>query len=214
MREDEPKTGQPDNDTTRLEAFSDGVFAIAITLLVLNLTVPLSGQLKGSLLRALLDQWPDYLAYLISFLFILIMWINHHTLFKYIARSDHTLLLLNGLLLLFIALVPFPTRLLAEYLKPGVQAADQRVAALEFNGIYVLLALVFNALWRYAAHNRRLIGDAIHSRHVDAVTRDYRFGPLFYLVAFILAFVNVWASLAVNVGLALFFALPRARRRP
>jgi uncharacterized membrane protein len=213
MSESEPEPAIPDTDTSRLEAFSDGVFAIAITLLVLNLVVPLSNDLKGPLLDALLKQWPAYLAYLISFLFVLVMWINHHTLFRYIRRSDHTLLLLNGLLLLFITLVPFPTRLLAEYLKSDVQLRDQRVAALVYNGTYVTIALAFNLLWWYAVHNRRLLDETVHSRHLQAVSDDYKYGVPLYLVAFVLAIFNVWLSLAMNVGLALFWALPRTRKR-
>lgn len=216
MGENEPEPAVPDMDTSRLEAFSDGVFAIAITLLVLNLVVPLSSDPRvkqASLWDALLRQWPDYLAYLISFLFVLVMWINHHTLFRYIRRTDHTLLVLNGLLLFFVTFVPFPTRLLAEYLKPDVRWVDRLVATLIFNGTYVLLAIAFNVLWRYAARDRRLIGDGVHQAHVEAVTRDFRFGPALYLMTFLLTFINVWASLIVNAGLAAFFALPRSRKR-
>ncbi len=213
MSASEPKPVVPDTDTARLEAFSDGVFAIAITLLVLNLAVPLSGELKGPLWDALLRQWPVYVAYLISFLFILIMWTNHHRLFRYIRRSDHMLLLLNGLLLLFITLVPFPTRLLAEYLE-SPNRADQRVAALVYNGTYVLIAIAFNLLWWYAVRNRRLLDETVHPSHLQAVTNDYRYGGIpVYLVTFVLTFVNVWLSLAANVGLAIFWALPRSRKR-
>jgi uncharacterized membrane protein len=109
------------SDTARLEAFSDGVFAIAITLLVLNIRVPLASELNGqTLFDALLQQWPAYLAYVVSFVTILLMWVGHHNMFTFIYRIDHTFLLLNGLLLMGIAVVPFPTGLLAEYLpKPA-----------------------------------------------------------------------------------------------
>src|SRR6266478_238687 len=98
-------------ETGRLEAFSDGVFAIAITLLVLDLKVPA----EPPLLDGLLSQWSVYLAYIISFIFILIMWINHHRMFEHIVRSDSTFMLLNGLLLLGITVVPFPTNIVARY---------------------------------------------------------------------------------------------------
>jgi uncharacterized membrane protein len=208
----EPEPAVPDTDTARLEAFSDGVFAVAITLLVLNVGAGLSTSKSGHLPQALLRQWPEYLAYLISFLFILIMWTNHHTLFRYIRRSDHTLLLLNGLLLLFITLVPFPTGLLATYLRSH-DSGDQLSAVLVYNGTYVLIAIAFNLLWWYALHNRRLLDEAVHPRHLQAMTDDYRYGVPLYLVAFALAFFNVWLSLAMNVGLALFWALPRSRSR-
>jgi uncharacterized membrane protein len=209
MRLNEPKIMATHTDTSRLEAFSDGVFAIAITLLVLTIGTPRASPLLPALAR----QWPQYLAYAVSFLFILVMWINHHTLFRYIERSDHVLLLLNGLLLMLIAFVPFPTNLLAEYLGQGTLPTDQRVAALVFNGTYGVLAIAFNLLWRYASHNGRLLDSRVHSRHIVEITRDYRWGPALYFAAFILAFFNVWASLAVNVGLAMFFALPRSRTR-
>lgn len=214
MSASEPEPVVPETDTARLEALSDGVFAVAITLLVLNLTVPLIGDLqqqKQSLLDFLLQQWRDYLAYVISFLLVLIIWTNHHTLFRYIRRSDHTLLLLNGLLLFFISLVPFITRLLAVYLQ-SPKGVDQLTAVLVYNGEYVLISVAFNLLWWYAVRNRRLLDETVHPRHTQALSDDYRYGVPLYLVAFALAFFSVWLSLAMNVGLALFWALPRSRK--
>ncbi|MGI8552045.1 MAG: TMEM175 family protein [Dehalococcoidia bacterium] len=190
----------------RLEAFSDGVFAVAITLLVLDLKVPRAAELpegKG-LLSALLKQWPAYLAYIISFAFILIMWVNHHEIFRRVKRSDHYLLLLNGLLLMGVCLVPFSTSLLAEY----IQKHDQHTAAAIYSGAYVLIAIFFNLLWRYAAHEDRLLDRDEDPRFVRQLSRQYSFGPLLYLVSFILAFINVPACLALNFGLAVLFALP------
>ena len=211
MSASEPEPVVPDTDTARLEALSDGVFAVAITLLVLNLTVPLIGELHKQLLRDYLpQQWRDYLAYVISFLLVLIIWTNHHTLFRYIRRSDHTLLLLNGLLLFFISLVPFITRLLAVYLQ-SPKGVDQLTAVLVYNGEYVLISVAFNLLWWYAVRNRRLLDETVHPRHTQALSNDYRYGVPLYLVAFALAFFNVWLSLAMNVGLAMFWALPRSR---
>src|SRR3954466_11846030 len=108
-------TRQDEKETGRVEAFSDGVFAIAITLLVLDLKVPPDAGSNAELWAALVGQWPIYFAFLSSFLVILIMWINHHRLFTHIRRTDNVLMMLNGLLLLGITVVPFPTRLLAEY---------------------------------------------------------------------------------------------------
>ena len=225
MRADEPELreaelqeaeGEDEADTGRLEAFSDGVFAVAITLLALDLHVPTTVELKQQvdLLGALVHQWPVYVAYTISFAFILIMWINHHRMFKLIRRSDHLLLIFNGLLLLFIVAVPFSTSLLAQYLSSSPQypsssyARDQHVAAAVFSGIYLLIALLFNAVWRYAAHDRRLIGRSVHQHRVDALTQGYRVGPALYLIAFLLAFISVPACVAANVALAGYFALP------
>ena len=101
------------SETARVEAFSDGVFAIAITLLILDVHVPAPGL--GPLRTALARQWPTYIAFLISFAFIGIMWVNHHRLFNHIRRSDNTLMFLNLLLLLGVCVVPFPTALLAAH---------------------------------------------------------------------------------------------------
>lgn len=190
-------------ETGRVEAFSDGVFAIAMTLLVLNIRVP-SMAAPGKLAFFLWQQWPSYLAFLISFAFIGIMWMNHHRLFEHIRRIDHTLLILNGALLMGVTAVPFPTAVLAQYLgKP-----DERAATMLYSGTYVVVAIFFNVLWRYAASGHRLLGDAVNVAEVSRISRQYAFGPLLYLVCFGLAYVNVAASLGLNVALAIFFALP------
>ncbi|HEU5440629.1 MAG TPA: TMEM175 family protein [Ktedonobacterales bacterium] len=194
-------------DTGRVEAFSDGVFAIAVTLLVLNLKVPAaSGDLAGKLL----DGWRDYVAYVISFAFILIMWVNHHNMFRVIRGTDHLFLLLNGLLLLFVTLVPFTTGLLPHYTNPR----DETTAAVIYSGNYFVLAIAFNVLWWYASHRGRLLTADHDPAAIQAITRRYRFGPLLYLLCTALAFLSVPASLALNVLLAIFFAWPHPVRAP
>ncbi|HYL96836.1 MAG TPA: TMEM175 family protein [Terriglobales bacterium] len=190
-------------ETGRVEAFSDGVFAIAMTLLVLNVRVPNTDQ-PGQLGSLLWRQWPSYLAFVISFAFIGIMWVNHHRLFVHIRRIDHMLLVLNGALLLGVTAVPFPTAVLAQYLgKP-----DEKAATMLYAGTYVVVAIFFNVLWRYAASGDRLLGDEVDVSEVNRITRQYAYGPLLYLACFALAYINVAASLALNVALAIFFALP------
>lgn len=204
---DDPAAATRDEkETGRVDAFSDGVFAIAVTLLVLTIQVPdPQTTLKvGTLAAALLAKWPVYLAYVISFGFILIMWVNHHNLFRSIARADHWLLLLNGLLLLFITLVPFPTALLAEFLLTSGAAT----AAVVYSGLFFLIALAFNALWWYIMRHPHLLLQSVNTQLTTSITRRYRFGPLLYLAALGLAFVNVPASIALNVALAIFFAIP------
>lgn len=192
------------NETTRIEAFSDGVFAIAITLLVLDLKVPKEVGEGHTLSQALLAQWPAYLAFVTSFLTILVMWINHHRMFTLIGRSDDRLLFYNGLLLLGVTLVPFPTSLVAEHLRDE----GQRVAAFVYNGTFIFLGICFNLLWRRAAIDDRLL-DAGADRHaVQRIFDAYRYGPVGYIAAFLLAFVSVMASLTLNLALALYFALP------
>ena len=188
------------SETARVEAFSDGVFAIAITLLILNLKVP-SGP-TGHLGAALARQWPTYAAFLISYAFIGIMWVNHHRLFNHIRRSDNGLLFLNLLLLLGITVVPFPTALLAAH----YGTADRTVAAAVFNGTYVVLAIFFNVLWHHAVR-AGLLDSATHES-AAAVSRQYAVGPIAYLVCFGLTWVSVPASLILNIGLAIFFAIP------
>ena len=197
------------SETSRVEAFSDGVFAIAITLLILDLHVP--PPAAGRLGPALLRQWPTYVAFLLSFAFIGIMWVNHHRLFNHIRRSDNFLLFLNLLLLLGVCLVPFPTALLAAYYG---RAGEQKLAAGIFNGTYFAIAIFFNLLWRHALAAGLLDAETLESAH--SLTRQYAVGPLMYLVCLLLSAIHVPTSLALNVALALFFALPPhiARKRP
>ncbi|MGE5222791.1 MAG: TMEM175 family protein [Omnitrophica WOR_2 bacterium] len=191
-------------ETRRIEAFSDGVFAVAITLLVLGLHVPDKSLTDHDLLLWLLGQWPVYFAFVTSFATIGVMWINHHRMFTHIQRADTTLLSLNLLLLLLIVFVPFPTLLLADYIiLPG-----QHLAALLYSGTYILLAICFNLIWRYATNRNRLMGKKPDMRKIQEITAQYRFGPVFYIFTFLLAWLSAPISLAVNLLVALFFALP------
>lgn len=197
----------PPSETARVEAFSDGVFAIAITLLVLEIRVPppdLTGHGR-TLLAALLRLWPSYLGYLISFITIGIMWVNHHSMFMLIRRTDRYFLLLSVFFLMCIAFLPFPTALLAEYL-PDPQG--RRVAVAAYSASLVLIALAYNVVWWYAAWNERLLEPDADREAVRTISRRYLIGPTAYLVSFILAFINVWASLAVHGVLAAFYLLP------
>jgi uncharacterized membrane protein len=190
-------------ETTRVEAFSDGVFAIAITLLILEVKVP--SPSSGELAAQLLKQWPSYVSFAISFAFIGIMWMNHHRLFNHIARCDDLLLVFNLLLLLGVTVVPFPTAVLAMHLgRPG-----QRAAAILFNATYVFIAVFFNVLWRSAASSKRgLLAPDVDMASVERISHQYAFGPMLYLVCLGLTWVSVPASLLMNIALAFFFALP------
>ncbi len=195
-----------EKETGRIEAFSDGVFGIAITLLVLDIKVPKVADIHPplTLAGALLHQWPVYVSYVLSFATVLIMWANHHRMFRLIRRSNHVFLMLNGLLLMFITLVPFPTALLAEHIsQPGGSTA-----AAVYSGMCVCIALLYNVVWRYAALNGRLLARGHNREAAATITSQYRFGPALYLVAFVLAFISVPASVGLNACLAAFFALP------
>ena len=198
-----------EKETDRLEAFSDGVFAVAITILVFGITVPRGLPPGQRLLPALLAQWPAFLAFLTSFATVGIMWINHHALFTHIRRSDHTLLVLNGLLLLGITFVTFPTALVAEY----IQHRDAKTAALVYSGTFVVIAILFNLLWRYAARDNRLLRRDVDRHAVEAITRSYSWGPPMYLFSFVLASISAEGSLILNMAMAVFFALPRSPNR-
>lgn len=192
--------------TGRVEAFSDGVFAVAITLLVLDIKVPplQPANPAFSLGHELLAEWPAYLASVMSFLTILIMWINHHRVFGLIQRTDDRFMILNGLLLLCITIVPFSTSLLAAY----IRLPDARLATLVYAGTCLLMALCFNSLWRYAARDGRLLDRDHDSAVAEGITKSYRFGPTLYVVVFCLAFVSVAASVGLSLLLALFFTIP------
>jgi uncharacterized membrane protein len=189
-------------ETARLEAFSDGVIAIVITLLAFEIRVP---QLEGEqrLLEALLERWPVYLAFLISFLSLLVMWINHHDIFKLVRRVDRTFMILNGLLLLCITLVPFSTLLLSDYIRTD----EGLLVAVLYNGLYMVTALAFNLLWRYASGAGQLLKPDVQTQ-AEAISQQYRFGPLLYLACIAVAVVSVPVSLLVNLGMAVFFLLP------
>lgn len=206
-----------EKETGRLEAFSDGVFAIALTLLVLDFKVPKPSELPAGpgpfgthgLLAALLGQWPTLLAYVTSFATILVMWVNHHVLLGLIRRTDHLFLYLNGLLLLCVTFVPFPTALLAAYVeRPGATAA----AAL-YSATFLVIAVVFNLLWRYASRGRRLLDRAAPAAAIAEIDRSYRFGPPLYALALVLAFLDLKASVATCLGLAVFFSVTGSRSR-
>ncbi len=196
-----------DNDTGRIEAFSDGVFAIAITLLIIEIGVPhLEDEPPGTTLpQALVGLWPSYLGYVISYLQIGVIWANHHNRFRFIERSDHGLLFLNILFLMCVAFIPFPTALLAEYLERT--ASERETAGVIYAGTLAVTAVFFTLLWLYAAANR-LVDRNLDPSLVRAMTRRYLLGTVAYLLVFVLAYVNVAASLILIVILALLFVLP------
>lgn len=206
----EEKNRLENKETSRLEAFSDAVFAVAITLLILNIKVPgidlPRNQLPNDtdLWHMLLDEWPLLTAYITSFATIGIMWLNHHRMFTHIKLINTVLVLLNLLLLLFIVFIPVPTALLAEY----VHHPDQHAAAIVYSGTLFLTACCFNLLWRYASFHNRLVGEDVDSRAIQALSRQYLLGPLVYLIAFALAWVNTLTCIIVCFALALFFAIP------
>ncbi len=192
------------------------MFAIAITLLIIEIGIP---HVVGteSLSGKLVELWPSYLGYAISFLVIGTVWANHHNRFRLIAGSDHILLFLNIMFLMCVAFIPFPTALLADYI-PGTHK-HRTTAVAVYSGTLAVTSVFFTVLWLYAAGNYRLMDRAVDPLLLRAMTRRYVFGMLLYILAFALAFFSAAASLALIVILALIFVLPepegsRDARRP
>jgi uncharacterized membrane protein len=195
-------------DTLRLEALSDGVIAIAITLLILEIRVPEVGEASPQeVWAALWALWPQYLGYFISFATIGIMWANHHLIFGFIARTNHYLILANLVLLLCIATIPFPTALMADTLRHPAE----RVGVTVYSGWFVVCALSFNVLWLYAVRTKEVLVPDADPEAIATVTRRFLLGPPVYLVAFLLAFVSPVATLLVLLGLTVTYVLPYNR---
>ncbi|MBU5636871.1 DUF1211 domain-containing protein [Geomonas sp. Red69] len=201
------------NETGRIEAFSDGVFAIAITLLVLTIKVPTPSELGAghSLGSALLALWPHYLAFVTSFVTVLAKWVNHHRIFTFVRTSDHTFLYLNGLVLMLVTFLPFPTALVAEYLLHP----EAKVAGAVFSGTFFALAVAFKGLWRYASKNGRLIGggETVDAAHIEQITRQFSFGPFMYLAAFVVSFLSTGLSVVFCLSLAVIVGFKGWPRR-
>jgi len=194
-------------DTTRLETFSDGVFAIAGTLLVLQFKVPPAtgpdAVPAGELAALILSRWPSFLGYVLSFAVVGITWLNHHTMFQYIHRANRTFLLVNLLFLLFVSFVPFPTALLAEHMQAP---RDKETAMVLYSGTLLAMSLAFYALWHYGIQHD--LGPDANTAGVRALSRRALAGPVLYAVALGLAFVSVPACLILNVALIILFASP------
>jgi uncharacterized membrane protein len=195
-------------ETARVEAFSDGVFAIAITLLILEIKVPGAptepSAGKWWLIASLGELWPSFIAFVLSFGTVLIMWVNHHGLFEHAQRVDKPLLFANGFLLLVVTFVPFPTAVLAEYLdQPSANAASVFYCA-----TYVLVSLAYNLLLSAVARNRapEAVSSPAHQAAVARIRRAYRIGLVVYLAAVLAAVFSAVAGLAICLSLWVLWA--------
>ncbi len=184
--------------TGRLETFADGVFAIAATLLILDVHRTNDGSVASSLVHA----WPSYLAYAISFLTIGIIWVNHHTVMKQIDRVDRTFLFLNVIFLMVVAFSPFPTRVLAETLRDGSKAA-----AFAYGLTFTAMAMTYGALWFYAATGRRLIAESAEQRVVSGISRSFAPGSVIYGLATLSSLVSAYLAVVLYAAIALFYVL-------
>ena len=191
-----------DRGTGRTEAFSDGVIAVAITLLILDIHVP---NVNTDLLQALLKQWPAYLGYVTSFLVITIFWANHHTMFRHIHQVDYALVLINAFFLMCIAFIPFVTALLTQYI---TSPTEQHTAAIVYGATLLLNGILFNSIWWYAVWKRRLVRRDLDAQAVRRITKGYLFGLPFYALAIVLSLINVELSLAFYILIDLMYGLP------
>jgi len=187
--------------TTRLETFSDGVFAIAATLLVLEFTFPHTDELGTRLLHL----WPSYLAYVTSFMTIGIIWMNHHHTVSLVGRTNRTFLFVNNLLLLTVAFLPFPTKLVADYLRDG----GERAATLAYAATFVVMAAMHQVWWQYARRGRRLIAEHVPESALEGVDRAYLPGVPMYGSVFVVAFFSPLAAVLMTFAIAAFY-LPSA----
>jgi uncharacterized membrane protein len=194
--------------TERLEFFSDGVFAIAITLLIIEIKVPTEAELHFGLYQALLHKWPSYLAFFIGFFTTLVCWINHHFTFSYITKSSQIFNIVNALVLFVVAFVQFPTAVLAEFItKPDAQIAGQL-----YGVTYIMMAMAYRILWGYACSNELTDPDADET-YKKGIKRMYNWGVVHTLIAFIVSFWSLPITLFLYVVLFSLFMIPATYTR-
>jgi uncharacterized membrane protein len=186
--------------TVRLETFADGVFAIAATLLIIDVTADAEG---GALGAALTHAWPQYVAYAVSFMTIGIMWVNHHACLQLIGSADRRFLFINVALLACIAFVPVPTHLVAGHLRDD----GLRAAALTYGLTMTATSICFFTFWFYAAIGRRLIAADADERMVRGISNAFMPGVPIYGAATLVALASPEASVALFAAIALFYVL-------
>ena len=197
-------------DRSRLEAFSDGVFAVAITLLALDLTVA-GPEGPGHLIDQLYGKWPSFLAYLISFFMIGIIWVNHHVLVRQITKTDRTLLFLNLVLLLFVVLIPFTTATVAAYFSR--HDWDTRLAMMLYGGVFLGMSAGFSAIFEWTLHGERVHRPLPPDQHWPARVR-FVGGALVYVAAILIALVSDVASFVLIALTAVYYIFERTPSVP
>ena len=195
--------GKEFKESARVELFSDGVFAIAITILVLELIQILHVNTEADLITTCLQHWHSFVAFLIGFITILICWINHHVAFEYIHKVDTKFLWVNGFLLFVVTLTPFPTAILAEYLPKESTLA---LAVFGFN--YILISVAAYGICFYA-YRHHLIREADRT-FFHSYSLIYLYGIYYTIAAFFICFISTWAAIVLYVMLFSFFAAPKA----
>jgi uncharacterized membrane protein len=189
-------------ETSRIETFSDGVFSIAITLLIIELLQNLHSKGGEGLVRLLLDHWESFFAFLLGFLTILICWINHHLVFNYIEKADSKLMWVNAFVLLVVTFTPFPTAILAEYFE-----LEKRYAMAFFGFNYVMMSIAAYSLSVYV-YNKALIQENSRRSFYNFI-KLYRYSIIYTMLTFIVCFVSVIAAILLYCILFIVFAFPK-----
>lgn len=194
-----------EKETVRIESFSDAVFAISITLLVLDLHVPDPNVVKNGseLLNYLRGEWTSYLAFTLSFFSIFIMWLHHHKIFKQIYIRNNAIMFSNGLILFLVSVVSYPTALLARYFN----GEASQIAVAFYTGIFVLINLSYNLLWLIASQNKKLLREGITNTAIRKMRNNYLYGLPTYVIAFGLSFQFPTISLVISMILWVFWAI-------
>lgn len=191
--------------------FSDGVFAIAITLLVIEIAVPEFGHGRDAMVESLKEQWPSYISYVVGFIAIGSIWMNHHHLFGYISGVNQPFLFVNVIFLMTVAFIPWVTAVLAESLR---SAEERQLAITLYLGVLILMAWAFNSVW-WVASRMNLVDRAIDPDQCKAISRSYPIGAAVMTVAFFISFLNDIAAIAVYAVIVVFYLFkgPEARLR-
>jgi len=186
---------QHQKDTSRIEAFSDGIFCVAITLLAIEIGVETKvDETNNGLAQSLVHLWPKYLAYMISFVNVLLAWIGHHGLFKNLRNTNNFVMISNGFLLMLVALVPFPTKTLGLFLLTGAF----KTAVVFYTGYFVLISIAFRLLWYAATRNKELLLHDISQAQIKNITRNENIGLICNCVILVTSFFSPWIALALS----------------
>lgn len=202
MQNDTAVEKQQQKETVRIEAFSDGVFCVAVTLLAIEIGVEAKHTASnGDLLRSLLHLWPVYLAYFISFINVLLAWIGHHGLFKNLRNTDNSVMMTNGMLLMLVALVPFPTKTLGLFFQTGAF----KTAVIFYTGYFVLISIAFRLLWHAASRKKDLLLHKISEPTIKNITRNENLGLICNCVILAVAFISPWGALLLSFGMWMYW---------
>lgn len=195
MTETKTAATEHQKDTARVETFSDGVFCIAVTLLSIEIGVEVANNKTNAILfNSLVEKWPILLAYVISFVNVLLAWIGHHGIFKNLRNTDNAVMISNGVLLMIVALVPFPTKTLGQFLLTDALKA----AVIFYTGYFVLISIAFRVLWQTIVRNKSLWTHGLTAAQIKRTTKNENIGLICNTAIMLAAFLNPWIALVLS----------------